>query len=325
MFEKMLKGFLWVVAIGALVAFIFLFLGGKAYGADISPEDLQNQIDELKSELAALKNNKLPTNIEFCGERVPQERGYVRERLEKELLMLNRKQFILYIKRANYKYFPYIEKRLKEWKMPDCLKYIPIIESALNPNALSSAKAGGFWQFIPGTAARYGLKKNINWDDRADFEKATDAGLNYLRDLHKQFGSWALAIAAYNAGEDTIESAIRIQKTKDYYGLLLPAETMQYNYRAIVAYLVMSKPEAYGLFLSDGDLYRWPDIEEKQKTLSKPTSVFSIAQEFNVSMNEFLWLNSWIKVPTGKKPFRERIKNFILPKGTYTFKIPKTP
>lgn len=315
-----------VVACGALATFLFLFFGGKAYGADIKLEDLQNQINELKSELAALKNNSLPAVIEFCGERVPQERGYVRERLDKEFVLISRKQFILYIKRAKYKYFPYVEKRIKERGMPDCLKHLPVIESALLPNALSSAKAGGFWQFIPETAKRYGLKQNINWDDRADFEKATDAGLNYLSDLHKQFGSWALAIAAYNAGENTVQIAINYQPgAKDYYDLLLPAETMQYNYRAIIAYLVMSKPEVYGFSLSDGDLYKWPDIEEKQKTLSKPTSVFNIAREFNASMNEFLWLNPWIKMPAGKKPFREKIKNFVLPKGTYIFKIPKTP
>lgn len=315
-------GFWAIIIFIILLLFLLASFGSKAHGADISPEELQNQIDELRSELAALKNNKLPANIEFCGEHVPQERGYVRERLEKELLTLNRNQFILYIKRAKYKYFPYVERRLKERKMPNCLKYIPIIESALNPNALSSAKAGGFWQFMPSTARKYDLRKNINWDDRADFEKATDAALSYLWDNYKRFGNWALAMAAYNAGEETIESAIRIQKTKDYYNLLLPAETMQYNYRAIVAYVVMSNPERYALSLEESDLYKWPETEEMILKLTKPKHVADIAAELKISLNELLWLNPQVRMPSGKKAFREKLRNFILPKGVYTFKIP---
>lgn len=329
-FERFLDCFLGCVAIGALTAFLFLFLGGKSYGVDMPDpitriEKLEERINEQQNQIMALMNNRLPSKIEFCGERVPQERGYVRERLEKELLMLNRKQFILYIKRANYKYFPYIEKRLKELKMPDCLKYIPIIESALNPNALSSAKAGGFWQFIPDTARRYGLKQKINWDDRADFEKATDAALKYLKENYDRFGNWALAIAAYNAGEDTIESAIRIQKTKDYYNLLLPTETMQYNYRAIIAYVVMSNPERYALSLEESDLYKWPETEEVILELRKPKHIADLAAYLEISVVELLWLNPQIRIPSGKRVFRERFKNFILPKGTYTFKVPKTP
>ncbi|KKS44024.1 MAG: Lytic transglycosylase catalytic [Candidatus Azambacteria bacterium GW2011_GWA2_42_9] len=331
--EKFLDCFLGCVAIGALTAFLFLLFGSKAYGAENIENLSQSQINELmlqkiyklEKHVNALENNRIPAEIEFCGERVPKERGWVRGRLEKELLMLSRKQFILYIKRANYKYFPYIENRLKEWKMPDCLKYIPVIESALNPNALSSAKAGGFWQFIPGTARRYGLKQNINWDDRSDFEKATDAALKYLKENYDRFGSWALAMAAYNSGEDTIESAIRIQKTKDYYNLLLPTETMQYNYRAIVAYLVMSNPEAYGIYLNEGDLYKWPETEEVILELSKPKHVADIAAYLKISVVEFLWLNPQVKISSGKRPFKERFKNFIIRKDTHTFKIPKTP
>lgn len=327
-FEKTIdRGSMFVAFVFFMAFMSILFFGPKAFGAETDPYDpiqIRQEIDELKSELVALKNNKLPANIEFCGERVPQERGYVRERLDKELTFISRKQFALYIKRASYKYFPYIEKRLKEWNMPDCLKYISVIESALLPNALSNAKAGGYWQFIPETARRYGLKQNINWDDRADFEKATDAALGYLWDNYKLFGSWALAIAAYNAGEATVGESIKRQPTAfDYYDLLLPAETMQYNYRAIVAYLVMSKPEAYGLSLGDSDLYRWPEVKEATITLLRPKYVADIAADLKISLVELLWLNPQIRMSSGKKTFKEKLKIFILPRGTYTLKIPK--
>lgn len=315
------------IAISILAYLVILDAKNLAYGAEADPYNpvqMRRDIDELKNRLNAINNN-VPSEIEFCGERVPQERGYVRENLETELLRLslNRKQFAIYIKRANHKYFPYIEKRLKELNMPDCLKYIPVIESALKPGTLSSAGAGGFWQFVPDTARRYGLTRNINWDDRADFEKATNAGLNYLRDLHKRFGSWALALAAYNAGENTVQTAIDYQENaKDYYDLLLPPETMQYNYRAIIAYLVMSKPENYGFSLKDGDLYKWPEVEEVTLEITKPKHVAIVAADLKISVVEFLWLNPQVKMPPGKAPFRERFKKFIIRKGTYTFKVP---
>lgn len=315
-----------------LVAFGFLFFAQwPSYGAEVVEDIIQGQIieigkriDELENRLNSIVNNRLPTKIEFCGERVPQERGYVRERLEKEIIFLSRKQFTFYLKRSE-KYFPYIEKRIKELKLPDCLKYIAVIESALMPNALSSANAYGPWQFISGTAKRYGLNSGLNFDERANFEKATDAALSYLKDNYSEFGKWALALASYNAGEATIEAAVKRQKTSDYYDLLLPAETMQYNYRAIAAYLVMSKPELYGFSLKEQDLYRWPDTKEITLVLSKPKSVIDIAVDLKISVNEFLWLNPKLKMPAGKRPFRENIRSFVLSKGTYTFKVPRTP
>ncbi len=323
------KSLIRILLVIFIIAMLILMSSVLTLADDIDPvqiqiNELRQDLDQLKNRVGALVNNRLPTKIEFCGERVPQERGYVRERLEKEMIFLSRKQFLLYLKRSE-KYFPYIEKRLKEWKLPDCLKYIAVIESALIPNALSSASAYGPWQFIPGTAKRYGLQSGLNFDERANFEKATDAALNYLKDNYHEFSSWALAMASYNAGEATVESVIKHQKTSDYYDLWLPAETMQYNYRAIVAYLVMSKPELYGFSLEERDLYRWPDTEEITLTLSKPESVIDIAIRLKISVNELLWLNPHLKMPTGKSPFRERIKNFVLSKGTYIFKIPKTP
>ncbi len=329
----------WLVLILCLIAALFMVFSAYPdiiYGSEAASDSVATRFDEMEQRLkeledrvSAMANNRLPAVIEFCGERVPQERGYVRERLDKEVLFLNRKQYTLYLKRAE-KYFPYIEKRIiekriKELKLPACLKYIAVIESALLPNALSSAKAYGPWQFIPGTADRYGLGRGLNWDERANFEKATDAALNYLSDNYKRFGKWSLAIAAYNAGENTVEAAVGYQKTNDYYDLWLPQETMQYNYRAIAAYLVMSRPELFGFSFKDTDLYKWPDVREMVYTLPKPKSVIDLAVSFKVPVNEFLWLNPWIKMPSGKQGYKERIKNFILPKGTYTFKVPKTP
>ena len=322
---------IFITFLAALIVFAFILkvfdvnsnnlAGNGGISQNETGQLLLQRVEDLENRIDALVNNRLPQKIEFCGEHVPQEKLYVRERLEKELIFLSRKQFTLYIKRSQ-KYFPYIEKRLNDLNLPDCLKYVAVIESALMPQAFSSAKAYGIWQFIDGTAKRYGLKKGLNYDERANFEKATDAALNYFKDNYKQFKSWALAIAAYNAGENNIELAIKLQKTNDYYELFLPPETMQYNYRAIIASLVISHPERFGFSLKDADLYEWPDVEEKVYSISNSQSVFEIARHFKISVNELLWLNPWIKTPSGKKLYREKVKNFILPKGTYKFKVP---
>lgn len=308
---------------------------GEVAGQDsvqpIQPQidELRQRVDELQSRVDSLVHNRLPAKVEFCGEIVPQEQIHVRERLDKEVTLLSRKQFTLYIKRSTYKYFPYVEKLLKEWKMPDCLKYVAVIESAMLPNALSSAKAYGMWQFIPSTGRRYGLSQGSGVDERADFEKATKAALTYLWDncqLFKKMGAkncWPLAMAAYNAGEASVENAVRNQRTSDFYNLWFPAEeTRQYVYRAIVAKLVMSDPKSFGFSLKDSDMYQWPDIKEATITLAKPKSIIDVAVSLGVSVPEFLLLNpqySIAKSGRGKKGNRTYT---VLPKGTYKFRVP---
>lgn len=292
-------------------------------------DELKQRIEELQSRVDSLVHNRMPAKVEFCGQAVPQERIHVRERLDKEVIFMgnNRKQFTLYIKRATYEYFPYIEKRLREWGMPDCLKYVAVIESAMLPNALSSAKAYGMWQFIPSTGRRYGLKSSPGIDERADFEKATDAALTYLWNncqIFKNLGAkncWPLAMASYNAGEAAVEKAVRQQKTADFYSLWFPAEeTRQYVYRAIVAKLVMSDPKSFGLSLKDSDMYQWPDIKEVTITLTKPTSIIDVAVSLKVSVPEFLLLNPQYSIARGGKKGNRTYT--VLPRGTYKFRVP---
>ena len=105
-------------------------------------------------------------------------------------------------------YMPMIEAEIDKYNMPHELKYLPVIESALNPKAVSRAGAKGLWQFMFATGKLYGLKSNNYIDDRFDPLKATHAGLNYLRDLHNFFNRWDLAIAAYNCGPGNVKKAI---------------------------------------------------------------------------------------------------------------------
>jgi len=127
-------------------------------------------------------------------------------------------------------YFPIFEKYLAEENMPQDLKYVSVLESALNPHALSRSKAGGLWQFMPATGKEYGLAINSVVDERSDPHRSTKAALKYLKRLHKKYGDWALAIAAYNGGPGRVNTAIKRGRSKNFWRIqkYLPRETRNY-------------------------------------------------------------------------------------------------
>lgn len=136
----------------------------------------------------------------------------------------------LMIRRKNL-YFPIFEKYLAKYGLPDELKYLSIIESGLNPRAVSRAKAAGLWQFMSATGRYYGLHNDWYIDERMDPEKSTDAACRYLRDLYGMFDDWELALAAYNTGPGNVKRAIRRSGYKKTFWEIypwLPRETRSY-------------------------------------------------------------------------------------------------
>jgi hypothetical protein len=194
--------------------------------------------------------------ISFAGEPVPLDIPDVREKLEKELLLMlwDRAQVILWLKRTG-RYFPQIEAILAKSGLPDDLKYVAVIESALKPHAGSTRGARGIWQFIPSTARYYGLTVGRYVDERRNFQLSTDAAVEYFSKLREECGSWALACAAYNMGEKGLEQRVDHQGVKDYYRLDLPTETERYVLRAVAAKLILSDPGRYGFHLEQEDYY----------------------------------------------------------------------
>jgi hypothetical protein len=126
----------------------------------------------------------------------------------------------------------HVAQTFSQMGLPEELIAVAFVESGLTSNTVSSKGAFGAWQFMPATAAQYGLKRNVWEDERTDFDKSTVAAARYLADLHRLFGDWALALAAYNAGQDRVLEAIAKGKTRDFWTLseqgLLPEETLQY-------------------------------------------------------------------------------------------------
>jgi membrane-bound lytic murein transglycosylase D len=138
-------------------------------------------------------------------------------------------------------YFPIFNENLKKHGLPQDLKYMSVIESLLDPKAVSPVGAAGLWQFMPATARRFGLKIDNYVDERYDPRKSTEAAMLYLKTLHNRFDDWTLAVAAYNCGEGCVEKAIKKGNTRDFWELkkFLPKETRRYISRFIAAAYVM--------------------------------------------------------------------------------------
>ena len=150
---------------------------------------------------------------------------------------------VSYMLGASNFYMPIFEEALETYGLPLELKYLPVIESALNPTAVSRVGATGLWQFMLATGKRYGLEVNTLVDERRDPIKASYAAANYLSDLYKVFGDWNLVIAAYNCGPDQINKAIHRSKgSKDYWQIYpyLPKETRGYVPAFIAANYIMT-------------------------------------------------------------------------------------
>lgn len=197
-----------------------------------------------------------PKGLTLCGESVPFDQNQVRERFEKEMLLtlFDRPQVLLWLKRTT-RYMPFISQTLEQAGMPDDIKYLAIIESALRPHAGSPKGAIGFWQLMPDTARKYGLKVDGFVDERRDLYHSTPAAMDYLKVLHAKFSSWTLALAAYNMGEEGLEAEMLEQKSADYYQLYLPLETQRFVFRMLAVKLIVSDPEKYGFNLAPGDFY----------------------------------------------------------------------
>lgn len=154
----------------------------------------------------------------------------------------------------SYIYFPLFESMLDKYNMPLELKYLAVVESALNPGATSSASARGMWQFMVGTGKMYGLNVTSYIDDRCDVFLSTDAACRHLRDLYKIYNDWWLALAAYNAGPGNVNKAIRRSGGKRNFWEIfpyLPKETRGYVPAFIAVSYVMNYAESHNLYPID--------------------------------------------------------------------------
>ena len=200
-----------------------------------------------------------------------------------------------YLNRLTARASRYIYHTVREAErrnIPTELALLPVIESSYDPSGTSSAAAAGLWQFIPSTGRIYGLNQSSTYDGRRDVIESTRAAYDFLTALHNQFGSWELALAAYNAGPGRVQKAIDANAARglptDYWSLQLPTETMNYVPRFLAVAEIVAKPEQYGVYL--------PAIANRQHFRSVPVnygvSLAEVSQLTGVSYDELERLNT---------------------------------
>ncbi|MGM8886900.1 transglycosylase SLT domain-containing protein, partial [Psychrobacter sp. 1U2] len=200
-----------------------------------------------------------------------------------------------YLNRLTARASRYIYHTVREAErrnIPTELALLPVIESSYDPSGTSSAAAAGLWQFIPSTGRIYGLNQSSTYDGRRDVIESTRAAYDFLTALYNQFGSWELALAAYNAGPGRVQKAIDANAARglptDYWSLRLPTETMNYVPRFLAVAEIVAKPEQYGVYL--------PAIANRQHFRSVPVnygvSLAEVSQVTGVSYDELERLNT---------------------------------
>ncbi|BAO56657.1 lytic transglycosylase domain-containing protein [Nonlabens marinus] len=246
--KKIVLGF--SIAVVSLIALGAVKLSEKNAGSSTG-----GQLDSLVNDYKVY-SLPMPEGLSFAGEDVPLTDPDIEERFDNELLsnVYFQSNAIKLIKKAN-KYFPIIEPILKEEGIPDDFKYLAVAESALS-NAVSPAGAKGFWQLMPATARELGMEVNDNVDERYDMEMSTRAACKYLKESKKNFGSWTLAAAAYNAGNAGVNRQQDRQEEDEYYDLLLNSETARYVFRILALKEILEKPESYGFHVAPEHLYQ---------------------------------------------------------------------
>ena len=194
--------------------------------------------------------------------------------------------------RRGSRYVTMIQSVFRAEGLPLDLAYVPLIESAFNPNALSRAKAKGLWQFMRGTALENGLKGDWYIDERSDPEKATLAAAAYLKTLRDQFaGDWHLALASYNAGPGRVQRALATSRKTDFWAIpqskrYLPRETREYVPMILAAIIIAKNPVQYGFEFAGEDPVAYEEV-----TLSDPVDLRRMAEWIGVSIDEIQALN----------------------------------
>jgi membrane-bound lytic murein transglycosylase D len=255
------------------------------------PEKLiKDQFNCMETAIAMPYNTKVKNFINYY---TAKDRRFIR-------LMLERKHL----------YFPIYEEALRRHGLPDELKYLSMVESSLNPRAMSPVKAAGLWQFMSVTGRYYDLRQDAYIDERLDPYKATDAACRYLKELHDMFGDWHLALAAYNCGPGNVRKAIRHAGNKKTFWQIynfLPAETRAYVPKFIALNYVMNYAEAYNI-----------TIDSPLKLV--PADTILVSQYVNMSL-----LARQLDIPVEDlKELNPQYKRNFVPAygGSYSLRIP---
>lgn len=254
------------------------------------------QAPPLSSTVASLEvNNDLWERI---------RKGFAIPDLEHELVQVqeqwygSRPDYIERMTTRSSKYLYHIVEELEQRNMPTELALLPYIESAFNPQAVSSAKAAGMWQFMPATGTYFDLTQNAFRDDRRDVLASTKAALDYLEKLHRMFGDWHLALAAYNWGEGSVGRAIKRSERQgqgsSYVELNMPNETRHYVPKLQAVKNIIGNPEKFNIELPNIENHPYFQVVELQRDMD----IDLVARLADVRVEDFKALNPSFNRPT---------------------------
>ncbi len=278
-----------------------------------APGPAESVADPFPPHVAAVLE-PLPPPAEDLWARI--RKGYAMPDLDSALVVkwerwyAARPDYVVRMVDRSRRYLYHIVVEVEERGMPSEVALLPMVESAFNPNALSTSRASGIWQFIPSTGRVYGLKQNFWFDSRRDVIAATEGALAYLQKLYRDFGDWQLALAAYNWGEGNVAAAIaknrKAGKPVDYASLKMPDETRNYLPKLQAVKNIVGNPGKYGLAL--GDIPDGPYFAVVRTT--RKMDVQRAAELAELPVDEFQYLN-----PQHNRPV-------IAGAGEYTILLP---
>jgi membrane-bound lytic murein transglycosylase D len=252
----------------------------------------------------------------------------------KSFQTVERKEFEQAYNRSG-RYIHMIRDKMQKAGLPEELSWMPMIESWFKVTAYSRARALGLWQFISSTGVRFGLKRDRWVDERMDFDKATDAAIKYLDELHSMFGDWTTALAAYNCGEFRVQRVIRSQRLEymdNFWDLyqMLPRETSRFVPRFIATLLIIQNPGKYGFQLPQPE----PPLNYDTVRINRPVKLTSLSSSMGLESDALILLNPelrnkstpddeyLLRVPVGygdnALASLESISRYIPPEATYT-------
>lgn len=280
------RKFISALFLGLAIGYIFSF---KTIVADTPNEG--STLNTLPQIIEPVNLNK---QFIFAGETMP-DNFDTKERLDRELNVNAywQSSTLLNLKAAN-RYFPTIDRILAEEGVPGDFKYLAVAESNLR-NVVSSANAKGFWQFRKLAAKEMGLEVNDQVDERYHVEKATRAACKYLKKLHKRFGNWTNASAAYNMGPTNFSRIQKAQGQESYYDLNVNAESSRYIFRLIAIKEIISNPSSYGFYIDQHEKYPPLDNFYEVEVTSSVPSWSSFAKQHGVTYRMLKIYNPWLR------------------------------
>ncbi len=258
------------------------------FSSNVSDAVMKERLENMNSFITLPYNEKVRNFMILYSEKMPTKMGHI----------LGLCQY----------YMPIFEETFNKYKLPDELKYVAIIESALNPTAVSRAGAKGMWQFMMQTAKSYGLEINSYVDERLDPFKSSDAAARYLQDSYRLFGDWNLAISSYNCGPGNVNKAIRRSGSRDFWAVYdyLPRETRGYVPAFVGAMYAIKYSKEYGLQASGVQMPAQVDTFEIHRNLH----LQQVADMVGIPMSELKNLNpQYIKdiIPGNNKTYILRL------------------